>query len=442
MYTTVVGVLEGDTVNSVSRKFELNFPEPSQFPTSEGFEFPTSSGEEPKQQTAGGQTTQSAGEETAQGTGEETTQPPEGAGRQAIKQVTIETTDEGGVQRIYMTGGQAVNHETIVTTDEGGVDQITITGNRVGVTQQVASAPSRPSKEPQEKVTSNQDERQQRRVGGIEEACASIVSLHGSFDPELVLIGAQVTFTLEFVNTSGDETVQDLTLRNILPEGMKFVSASNDGVEFGNVITWRLGGLQPGEQGTRSFVAQANFPPTGGTFLTKNNAYTESPGEHCARTRHDITIQPVSLGDDDNDGFSNGDEVRCGSDPKDAASSCYSLELLEEDKVVERGSELTFTVLLRRNFNFEGEVTFNTSNNIPGVLWTFSRLSAVLNQTDGMVSFPFTIKTTTTTPLGEHKIIIEATSGDMKMEKTLILKVEPSRKSSVPTEGLTPVSPS
>jgi uncharacterized repeat protein (TIGR01451 family) len=255
-------------------------------------------------------------------------------------------------------------------------------------------------------------------------------------------VGARVTFTLDFVNTSGDETVQDLTLKNVLPEGMTFVSASNDGVEFGNVITWHVGGLQPGEEGSRSVVAQANFPDTGAAFLTNNNAYIEDPEGRCARTRHSITVQPVSLGDNDNDGFPNGDEVRCGSDPKDAASTCYSLELLEEDKVVERGSELTFTVLLRRNFNFEGEVTFNTPNTIPGVLWTFSRLSAVLNRTDGMISFPFTIKTTGTTPLGQHIIVIQAINGGMKVEKTLILEIQPSRKSDLPTDGLTPVSPS
>jgi len=190
-------------------------------------------------------------------------------------------------------------------------------------------------------------------------------------------------------------------------------------------------------------VAQANYPDTGGAFLTNNNAYIiEDPGGGCARTYQSITVQPVSLGDEDNDQFPNGDEVHCGSDPKDGASTCYSLELLEGDKVVERGAELTFTVLLRRNFNFEGEITFNTPNSIPGVLWTFSRLSAVLNPTDEMVSFPFTIKTTAATPLGQHIIIIQAISGGMKAERTLILEIVPSRKSSVPTDGLTPVSPS
>ena len=333
MYTTVVGVLDGVTVNSVvSRRFELNFAEPSQIPTSERFDFPTSSGEEPKQpapeattqtadgqttqgagegttqtaggqttqgagegttQTAGGQTTQSAGEETAQGTWEETTQPPEGAGMQAVKQVTIETTDEGGVQRIYMTGGQAVNHETIVTTDEGGVDRIIITGRQVEINQQVASASMRTSE-----------------------------------------------------------------------------------------------------------------------------SYEEQP--QVSEEKGDIN----------SDRFPNPDEVR------------YSLDLSKEMRTVERGSEVTFTVRLNRHDNFEGLVSFNIPNSIPGTLWTFSQLSAVLGPSDNTVPIRFSIKTTTTTPLGEHKIIIEATSSDMKMEKTLILKVEPSRKSSVPTEGLTPVSPS
>ena len=223
---------------------------------------------------------------------------------------------------------------------------------------------------------------------------------------------------------------------------MSFISASNDGVEFGNVVTWSLGGLEPGEQGTRTMVAQANFADTGAAFLTNNNAYIEDPEGHCARTRHSISVQPVLLGDEDSDKFSNSDEIRCGSDPKDPDSTCYSLELLEEDKVVEQGSELTFTVMLRRNFNFEGEVTFNTPNSIPGVLWTFTRLSAVLTRNDGMVSFPFTIKTTATTPLGQHTIIIQGISGGMKVERALILEIVPSRKSDLPTDGLTPVSPS
>ena len=53
-----------------------------------------------------------------------------------------------------------------------------------------------------------------------------------------------------------------------------------------------------------------------------------------------------------------------------------------------------------------------------------------------------TIKTMATTPLGQHIIIIQAISGGMKVERTLILEIVPSRKSSVPTDGLTPVSPS
>ena len=319
---------------------------------------------------------------------------------------------------------EVVESETVITTGAGGVQQITITGNRVEITQQVASASSRPSKAQQEKEASTEDEGRKTtgRSGG---ACASIVSLRGTHDPDPILNGGRITFTFTFVNTSEDVAVKDLSLRDVLPDGMTFVSASNDGIEFGNVVTWHLGGLQPGEQGTRSLVAQADFPATGAALLTNNNAYIEDPEYRCARAHQPLTVQPVSLGDDDNDKFPNADEVRCGSDPKDAASTCYSLELLEEDRVVERGAEMTFTVMLRRNFNFEGEVTFNTPNSIPGVLWTFSRLSAVLNRTDGMVSFPFTIKTTTTTPLGQHIIIIQAINGGMTSEKTLVLNVVP-----------------
>ncbi len=363
------------------------------------------------------ETAQTRGNEVSRGTGERTPQ-----------------SDEQETREVYES-------ETVITTGDGGVDQITITGNRVEVTQRVASAPSGSSKTQQQNVTSNEKE-PRKAAGGIGGVCQSVVSLQGTYDPKPVLVGARVTFTFDFVNTSEDETVQDLTLRNVLPEGMSFISATNDGIEFGNVVTWSLGGLEPGEQGTRSLVAQANFADTGAAFLTNNNVSIEDPAGRCTRIYQSINVQPVSLGDEDNDKFPNDDEIRCGSDPKDPASTCYSLELLEEDKVVEQGSELTFTVLLRRNFNFEGEVNFDSPNSIPGVLWTFSRLSAVLTRTDGMVSFPFTIQTTSTTPLGQHTIVIQAISGGMVVEKTLILEIVPSRKSDLPTDGLTPVSPS
>ena len=86
---------------------------------------------------------------------------------------------------------------------------------------------------------------------------------------------------------------------------------------------------------------------------------------------------------------------------------------------------MTFTVMLRRNFNYEGEVSFNTPNSIPGVLWTFSRISAELSESESTVSFPFTITTTATTPLGQHKIRIQANSGGMTSEQTLVLEVIP-----------------
>jgi len=274
-------------------------------------------------------------------------------------------------------------------------------------------------------VETEEETRKTRGGLGGARACKSPLSVRTSHDPEPVLIGSRMTFTLTFINTSGDESFNNVNLRNVLPEGMTFISASNDGVEVGNEVTWRLGGLRPGEKGTRTLVAQANFVDTGGALLTNNNAYLEDGEGRCARARTPFTVLPVALGDDDDDKFPNVDEVRCGSDPKDPASTCYTFELLDEDRTVKRGSGVTFTVMLRRNFNYEGEVSFYTPNSIPGVLWTFSRLSAELTPADGMVSFPFTLTTTASTPLGQHKIRIQANSGGMTSEQTLILDVIP-----------------
>ena len=105
------------------------------------------------------ETAQTGGKETFQSAGERTSQ--------SVEEETRKTYES----------------ETVITTGEGGVQQITITGNRVEITQQVASAPSRPFKGQQEKVTSNQEERQ-RGARGIGGACASILSLRGTHDPE------------------------------------------------------------------------------------------------------------------------------------------------------------------------------------------------------------------------------------------------------------------
>jgi len=357
-----------------------------------------------------------SGEETIQTAGEQWSQGAE----ERITQDAVDRTTQRPAEEV----GQSFESETIITTDEDGVQHIIITGQYDEATQQVASAPRRTFSSEEENPEVSQEE-DRKTTAGLGRVCSSDLSVRGSHDPDPVLIGGRITFTLTFVNTSGDESFKNVTLRNILPEGMTFVSASNDAVEVGNVVTWRLGGLQPGEKGTRSLVAQTNFVDTGGAFLTNNNAYLEDGEGRCARTRTSITVLPVSLGDNDNDSFPNADEIRCGSDPKDPASTCYSLDLLEEDRTVKRGSGMTFTVMLRRNFNYEGEVSFNTPNSIPGVLWTFSRLSAELTPADEMVSFPFTITTTATTPLGRHRIRIQANSGGMTSEKILVLDVVP-----------------
>jgi len=438
--TSVVGASGGGGSEIVvgSNKFDVTFAQPS-VSTAPGITgtplSPTSGlggtqppGAAPTRHNIGGeapQVTQGQAAPTSIGQ-EETVQTASEQAWQSTEKDAIPEAADSTTQAPVNGARYAIGSETIITIDEEGVQQITITGDRVEVTQQVASVSKQSTDRKEAPPVAIEEETRKTKDGlGGAGACRSALSVSGSHDPEPILIGGRVTLTLTFVNTSGDESFNNVTLKNVLPEGMTFVSASNDGVEAGNVVTWRLGGLRPGEKGTRTLVAQANFADTGAAFLTNNNAFLEDGEGRCAWTGASITIQPVSLGDDDNDRFPNVDEVRCGSDPKDAASTCYSLELLEEDRPVKRGTGLTFTVMLRRNFNYEGEVSFNTPNSIPGVLWTFSRLSAELTPTDGMVSFPFTITTTASTPLGQHKIRIQANSGGMTSEQTLILNVVP-----------------
>ncbi|HEX9880262.1 MAG TPA: hypothetical protein VGB25_08725, partial [Candidatus Binatia bacterium] len=326
-----------------------------------------------------------------------------------------------------------------------GVQHIVITGSKIEITrEQIASAssPSSPASQGLEEAPAAGDHAPST-AGGGGGRCESILSLSARHDPEPILIGGRVTYTLTFVNQSPDQTLKGVMLKNILPAGMIFVSASHGGSAFGNVILWRLGEIAPGEEGSRTLVTRANFPDSAGSFLTNNNAYLEDGSGRCAWAHESITVSPVSLGDDDGDEFPNRDEIRCGSDPKNAASRCYSADMSETGRAVQRGSEVTFTVTLNRHFSFEGEVTFTTPNSIPGVLWTFGRLSAALGSLNEKVTLPFTIKTTASTRLGVHQVRMHISSGGMRTEKVFILEVLPEgEKAGYPDDGLNLEPPS
>lgn len=93
--------------------------------------------------------------------------------------------------------------------------------------------------------------------------------------PATVLPGAQLTYTITYGN-SGDAAAAGVIIRDPVPAGTTFVSATNGGTESAGIVTWNLGTVAAGLTGqTVSFTV--SFTATEGSIV--NQAYTiESSG--------------------------------------------------------------------------------------------------------------------------------------------------------------------
>jgi uncharacterized repeat protein (TIGR01451 family) len=76
--------------------------------------------------------------------------------------------------------------------------------------------------------------------------------------PAQVLV-PQLTFDIAYVN-NGAMPALEATLRDTLPPGVTFVSATDDGVFADGAVTWPLGNVGPGEAGMRSVTVELSAP--------------------------------------------------------------------------------------------------------------------------------------------------------------------------------------
>lgn len=89
--------------------------------------------------------------------------------------------------------------------------------------------------------------------------------------PATVASGANLTYTISYSNT-GPANVADVVIRDPLPAGTTFVSATNGGTLIGGNVVFDLGTVNPGGAAqTVSFTVTVDTP-AGGTV--ENNSYT------------------------------------------------------------------------------------------------------------------------------------------------------------------------
>ena len=94
--------------------------------------------------------------------------------------------------------------------------------------------------------------------------------------PATVAPGAQLTYTLSYGNT-GTANAANVVIRDTVPTGTTFVSATDGGVFSNGVVTWNIGALNAGVTGrTVSFTVSVSGSLSGGTIINNNNYTIEA----------------------------------------------------------------------------------------------------------------------------------------------------------------------
>ena len=116
-----------------------------------------------------------------------------------------------------------------------------------------------------------------------------------SVNGKIVGVGDRLTYTIDWVNNAVDETTgapakAEVTIKDIVPAGTKYVSADNEGAydENTNTITWTLGEQEAGASGTVSFVAEV-LDSAGGTDVTNKAEITV--GNNDPKQTNEVTTK-------------------------------------------------------------------------------------------------------------------------------------------------------
>ncbi|MEV4668726.1 SpaA isopeptide-forming pilin-related protein [Microbacterium sp. LWO12-1.2] len=101
---------------------------------------------------------------------------------------------------------------------------------------------------------------------GIARQDYSHITIDKVVDKKLAGVGDTLTYTVTAVNDGGRD-LDDITLRDTLPAGVTFVSASGGGVHAGGVITWQLADMPLGQLFT--FTVTARVAQEGATLVNR-----------------------------------------------------------------------------------------------------------------------------------------------------------------------------
>jgi uncharacterized repeat protein (TIGR01451 family) len=106
-------------------------------------------------------------------------------------------------------------------------------------------------------------------------AAAPVLSLAMTGTPDPVNAGSTITYTLSWSNT-GNMNATGAVLTDPVPANTTFVSATGGGTVSGGTVTWNLGTLNGGANGSVSLVVRVVSPLNDGTVITNSGESLDS----------------------------------------------------------------------------------------------------------------------------------------------------------------------
>ncbi len=109
-----------------------------------------------------------------------------------------------------------------------------------------------------------------------------------------IQVGSELTYTIEWANTTG--AAANVTVTDVLPEGLTFLEASDQGtLGENNTVTWSLGEKQPGDSGEVSVTVRVNDAAVQPDADNSNKA-TINVGDNASYTTNTVPGPEIKAG--------------------------------------------------------------------------------------------------------------------------------------------------
>lgn len=278
---------------------------------------------------------------------------------------------------------------------------------------------------------------------GIARPDFSHITINKVVDKATAHVGDTLTYTVSAINDGGRD-LTDVTLRDTLPEGMTFVSATSGGTYADGVVTWDLASMPLGQQFTYTIVATATVPD-GSTLVNRWGVDGDTPvtplhpcpdpntdDESCATTTIPAVAVTYAKTSDPAPGtaVTAGDTITYTVTATNSSAFASSAGIVTDDLsgVLDKATLTSApTLVCTPGANACGQVHYDAGDD--SFTWTSSPTHPLSGGTTATITYTVKVKDDATGTLGnvlvepgitvEHPIIVGSKSVD-RGDKTLV----------------------